>query len=43
MANGGDAHPERLYRQWLTKAWYGPADIVDVDAGRRSLLFAPTA
>ena len=43
VGNGGDAHPERLYRRWLEAAGYGPADVVDVDGDRRSLLFAPVA
>jgi SAM-dependent methyltransferase len=41
VGNGGDAHPERLYREWLGSTGYGPVDIHDVDDGRRSLLFAP--
>jgi len=40
VGNGGDAHPERLYRQWLEAAGYQPVDILDVDGGPRSLLFA---
>lgn len=39
VGNGGDAHPERLYREWLASIGYGPADVVDSDG--RSLLFAP--
>jgi len=39
VGNGGDAHPERRYREWLASAGYGPADVVDSDG--RSLLFAP--
>lgn len=38
VGNGGDAHPERLYRQWLASVGYGRADAVDSDG--RSLLFA---
>jgi len=41
VGNGGDAHPESLYRQWLGAAGYGPVEVLDVDDGRRSLLFAP--
>lgn len=39
VGNGGDAHPERLYRQWLEATGYGPIEIEDGDD--RSLLFAP--
>ena len=39
VGNGGDAHPERLSRQWLEATGYGPIEIEDGDD--RSLLFAP--
>lgn len=40
VGNGGDAHPERLYRQWLAAAGYEVDDVVDLEAGGRSILFA---
>ncbi|HUR18552.1 MAG TPA: class I SAM-dependent methyltransferase [Acidimicrobiales bacterium] len=43
VGNGGDAHPETRYRQWLAAAGHGPPDVVDIDGDRRSLLFAPAA
>ncbi|MEO5679533.1 MAG: methyltransferase domain-containing protein, partial [Acidimicrobiales bacterium] len=43
VGHGGDAHPEGLYRRWLAVSGYGPAEVIDVDDGRRSLLFAPVA
>lgn len=41
--NGGDAHPEPLYREWLAATGYGPPDVVDIEDGRRTLLLAPPA
>lgn len=43
VGNGGDAHPERLYRRWLAAAGYGPVHVVDADGDTRSILFAPPA
>ena len=40
--NGGDAHPETSYRAWLAEAGFGQVDMVDVEVGRRTLLFAAT-
>jgi len=40
VGNGGDAHPEHLYRQWLAAAGFGPTDVIDIEDGRRTLLFA---
>ena len=36
--NGGDAHPERSYREWMAAAGYDVVEVIDV--GSRSQLFA---
>lgn len=42
VGNGGDAHPEALYRDWLARCGYGHVDVVDIEDGRRTvLLVAP--
>lgn len=40
VGNGGDAHPEALYRDWLARCGYGHVDVVDIEDGRRTVLFA---
>lgn len=40
VGGGADAHPEWRHREWLAAAGYGPFDAVDIEGGRRALLFA---
>lgn len=40
VGGGADAHPESRHREWLAAAGYGPVDAVDIEGGRRALLFA---
>lgn len=40
VGNGGDAHPEARYREWLARTGFGPVEAVDLDDGRRTILFA---
>lgn len=40
VGGGADAHPEWRHRQWLAAAGYGRVEAVDIEGGRRALLFA---